>query len=240
MATTKKRRKVEVTTLPNGYALTVDGNEYMALSELELAGIVFIHVAVGDDKFADRDMAQNIIEAAANWSTAEQTVMGTANVLNSAKDAKREILTKAARIAELELQIEELEKKDRLLVKENQRLLYKASDLDSTRREVQYWVAAYNKKELDYKTVWKNYQLLLTKDREREAREKERERKKRYEEKKVHDEYNRQWYEANKEKKKAASRDYQRAKREKAKKEKAENAADTLAKINVKPKKKKE
>ena len=240
MATTKKRRKVEVTTLPNGYTLTVDGNEYMALSELELAGIIFIHVAVGDDKFADRDMAQNIIEAAANWSTAEQTVMGTANVLNSAEDAKREILTKAARIAELELQIEELEKKDRLLVKENQRLLYKASDLDSTRREVQYWVAAYNKKELDYKTVWKNYQLLLTKEREREAREKERERKKRYEEKKVHDEYNRQWYEANKEKKKAASRDYQRAKREKAKKEKAENAADTLAKTNVKPKKKKE
>lgn len=240
MATTKKRRKVEVTTLPNGYALTVDGTEYMALNELELAGIVFIHVAVGDDKYADRDMAQNIIEAAANWSTAEQTVMGAANGFNKANEAKAEILSKAARIAELELQIEELEKKDKLLVKENQRLLYKASDLDSTRREVQYWVAAYNKKELDYKTVWKNYQLLLTKEREREAREKERERKKRYEEKKVHDEYNRQWYEANKEKKKAASRDYQRAKREKAKKEKAESAADTLAKVNAKPKKKKE
>lgn len=184
MATTKKRRKVEVTTLPNGYTLTVDGNEYMALNELELAGIVFIHVAVGDDKYADRDMAQNIIEAAANWSTAEQTVMGAANGFNKANEAKAEILAKAARIAELELQIEELEKKDRLLVKENQRLLYKASDLDSTRREVQYWVAAYNKKELDYKTVWKNYQLLLTKEREREAREKEHERKKRYEEKK--------------------------------------------------------
>lgn len=240
MATTKKRRKVEVTTLPNGYALTVDGTEYMALNELELAGIVFIHVAVGDDKYADRDMAQNIIEAAANWSTAEQTVMGAANSFNKANEAKAEILSKAARIAELELQIEELEKKDKLLVKENQRLLYKASDLDSTRREVQYWVAAYNKKELDYKTVWKNYQLLLTKEREREAREKERERKKRFREKKVHDEYNHQWYEANKEKKKAASRDYQRAKREKAKKEKAENAADTLAKTNVKPKKKKE
>ena len=121
MATNKETQKVDHDT--NGYTLTVDGNEYMALTNW--VGIIFIHVAVGDDKFADRDMAQNI-EAAANWSTAEEKVMGAANGFNRAK--KAEILTKAARIAELELQIEELEKKDRLLVKENQRLLYKASD----------------------------------------------------------------------------------------------------------------
>ena len=52
---TKKKalKKVTVRTLPNGYALTIGGREYMYFSEETLAAGIFDHLLLGNNKESD-------------------------------------------------------------------------------------------------------------------------------------------------------------------------------------------
>ena len=47
-------KKISLSTLPNGYALTVEGNEYMYFNDFDLTAGFLGHVAMGEVDFADR------------------------------------------------------------------------------------------------------------------------------------------------------------------------------------------
>ena len=87
-----RRKKIHVRcdTLPNGYALTVNKHEYMAFNEKELSAAVFYHVLLGNEEYVDKNISENLMTAAATWTTVHEAIEGNAILMAEIQDAKRE------------------------------------------------------------------------------------------------------------------------------------------------------
>lgn len=86
----KQRRmphKVTIATLPNGYAFTVDGQEYMCFTTEQLVSEVFVRLAVEQLEYMNKDMVTAILESAARWQTVKDALMANAELIASARRA---------------------------------------------------------------------------------------------------------------------------------------------------------
>ena len=81
---------ISVTTLPNGYALTVGKHEYLALSPESLVDLVFVHIAIGELDYINRDMAAGLLQAAATWKDVGEALSANAQLLGETRRAERE------------------------------------------------------------------------------------------------------------------------------------------------------
>lgn len=81
---------IKVETLPNGYALTVGKHEYLALSAESLVDLVFVHIAIGELDYINRDMAAGLLQAAATWKTVGEALSANAQLIAEARRADRE------------------------------------------------------------------------------------------------------------------------------------------------------
>ena len=86
----KTKPKISVETLPNGYALTLDDNEYMYFDVEQLIAGFFTHVAVRKTEYLDKEMAQGILIAAASWKTVGDALEANASLIASARKANTE------------------------------------------------------------------------------------------------------------------------------------------------------
>ena len=86
----KKLPLIKVETLPNGYALTVEKHEYLALSPESLVDLVFVHIAIGELDYINRDMAAGLLQAAATWKTVGEALSANAQLLAETRRADRE------------------------------------------------------------------------------------------------------------------------------------------------------
>lgn len=86
----EKRKNISVETIPNGYALTVDGRMYMAFDVEQLLAAVFSHVGCGIEKFLNQELSKNLLEVAATWPTMAEQVRANAVLKTQVKDAQRE------------------------------------------------------------------------------------------------------------------------------------------------------
>ena len=71
---TKKLRRIDVQTRPNGYALSIEGHrqEYMYFSAEKLVEGVMLHVGLKMTEQLDQSKMAQFIEAASNWHDVEQ------------------------------------------------------------------------------------------------------------------------------------------------------------------------
>lgn len=81
---------ISVTTLPNGYALTVGKHEYLALSPESLVDLVFVHIAIGELDYINRDMAAGLLQAAVTWQTVGEALSANAQLIAEARRAERD------------------------------------------------------------------------------------------------------------------------------------------------------
>lgn len=83
-------KKIKVLTLPNGYSLEVDKQQYMTFNEKELIAAIFYHLLLGKDEYVESDISENLMLAAATWPTVEASVQGNAQLMAEAKAARRD------------------------------------------------------------------------------------------------------------------------------------------------------
>ena len=81
---------INVVNLPNGYALTVGDNEYLAMTPESLVDIFFVHVAIGKLEYINRDMAAGLLQAAATWKTVGEALSANAQLLAETRRAERD------------------------------------------------------------------------------------------------------------------------------------------------------
>ena len=86
----KKLKNIAVSTLLNGYALTVDKQEYMTFNVNELAAAIFYHVLLGREDYVNKDIIENLMTAAATWPTVQEAVEGNATLMAEIQEARRE------------------------------------------------------------------------------------------------------------------------------------------------------
>ena len=79
--------KIEVHTVPNGYALTVDNKKYLYFTADDLIAGFFTHVAVGKTEYLDKETVEGILIAAATWKTVGDALEANANLIAEARKA---------------------------------------------------------------------------------------------------------------------------------------------------------
>ena len=79
--------KIEVHTLPNGYALHVDNKRYLYFNAEDLIAGFFTHVAVGKTEYLDKETVEGILIAAATWKTIGDAMEANANLIAEAQKA---------------------------------------------------------------------------------------------------------------------------------------------------------
>ena len=79
--------KIEVHTLPNGYALNVDNKRYLYFNAEDLIAGFFTHVAVGKTEYLDKETVEGILIAAATWKTIGDAMEANANLIAEARKA---------------------------------------------------------------------------------------------------------------------------------------------------------
>ena len=85
----KTLKNVIVRTLPNGYELTIGGQEYMYFNEETLAAGIFDHLLLGNNKDSDSNLSANLIEAAATWQTIGDAVKANALLMSDIKALRK-------------------------------------------------------------------------------------------------------------------------------------------------------
>lgn len=63
----KELLPIKIETLPNGYGLKVDGNDYMAFNDRELLEMMFVHVGLEKRNYMDKDTIHDLMTACATW-----------------------------------------------------------------------------------------------------------------------------------------------------------------------------
>lgn len=87
----KWKPDVKVETLPNGYALTVCGHEYLYLSPMKLLAGVFYHVGLKNLNEVNSDNIQCLMEAVMSWPTVKDAATSQTKMQADLNDARREL-----------------------------------------------------------------------------------------------------------------------------------------------------
>ena len=108
-----KKIKITLTTVPNGYALDVDGVGYMYYDTTSLIEGIIYHIGLHQPKFADEETIKALLTVAAQWTpdVQKQLERDAASELNFRKMAgmQTRLAAQNTRIAELMDKVDELE-----------------------------------------------------------------------------------------------------------------------------------
>lgn len=108
-----KKMKITLTTVPNGYALDVDGVGYMYYDTTSLIEGIIYHIGLHQKKWADEETIKALLTVAAKWTPDVQTQLERDSVaeLNFRKMAgmQTRLAAQQNRIVELMDKIDDLE-----------------------------------------------------------------------------------------------------------------------------------
>lgn len=99
-----------VETLPNGYALRVDDQDYMYLSPMKLLAGMFYHVGLAKLDAVNSDNIESIMEAIMSWSKVEDAAKSQANIAAQLREARRDLQLTRQQYARLEITYEKAAK----------------------------------------------------------------------------------------------------------------------------------
>ena len=91
MAKNEKRPNVLLTTIPNGYALTVDGHEYMAFDVDGMLAQVFTHIALNETEYLSASFVKSLFEVAGTWPDHKDAYTALADQIAIVKDQQKTI-----------------------------------------------------------------------------------------------------------------------------------------------------
>ena len=84
----KKKRHIEVRSHPNGYSLDIDKKSYMYFDEQSLMAGIFYHLGIEIAEEVDIDFANNLLQAAALWTTAGEAINANAALMTDRQQAR--------------------------------------------------------------------------------------------------------------------------------------------------------
>lgn len=122
--------KVSVATLPNGYAFTVDGKEYLCFSAEQLVNEVFVRLALGELEYMNKDTIAAVLEAAAKWQDLKDALMANAELIASARRAHANEIIALGAQAKANERAEELQRERDRLWNENVNLRMEIEQLE--------------------------------------------------------------------------------------------------------------
>ena len=91
MSEKKKLPNIRVETLPNGYAMKVEGYQYMTFSPMALLEEMMMRVGVGEMKYFDRTFLRNVMTAVAAWPTIADATTAIANQMEITDHVREEL-----------------------------------------------------------------------------------------------------------------------------------------------------
>lgn len=111
----EQRPRVSVATVPNGYALTIEGKEYLCFTAEQLVSEVFVRLALDELEYMNKETISAILEAAARWQELKDALMANAELIASARRAQTDANIALRAQAKANERAEELQKeRDRL------------------------------------------------------------------------------------------------------------------------------
>ena len=93
MAKNDKRPNVLLTTVPNGYSLTVDKKEYMAFDVESMLAQVFTHIALHENDYLEANYVKSLFEVAGAWPDHKDAYIAVAEQMAIVKEQQKTIIT---------------------------------------------------------------------------------------------------------------------------------------------------
>jgi hypothetical protein len=110
MAKNDKRPNVLLTTLPNGYALTVDEKEYMAFDVENMMAQVFTHIALNETEYLSANFVNSLFEGAGRWPRHKDAYTALADQIAIVKDQQKTINRLYKRLSDMGKDKDDVEK----------------------------------------------------------------------------------------------------------------------------------
>jgi hypothetical protein len=111
MAKKENRPYVLLTTVPNGYALTVDGKEYMAFDVEGMQAQVFTHIALHEKEYLSASFVKALFEVAGTWPDHKDAYTALADQIAIVKDQQKTINHLYKRLSDMGKDKDDVEKK---------------------------------------------------------------------------------------------------------------------------------
>lgn len=106
-----KRPNIFLTTVPNGYVLKVDGQEYMAFDVENMLAQVFTHIALNERDYLEANFVKSLFEVALAYPDHKDAYNALADEKATVKDQQKQINRLYKRLNDMSLEKDELEKK---------------------------------------------------------------------------------------------------------------------------------
>ena len=111
MAKNDERPNVLLTTLPNGYALTVDKKEYMAFDVENMLAQVFTHIALHENDYLDANYIKSLFEVAGTWPDHKDAYNAVAEQMAIVKEQQKTINHLYKRLSDIGKEKDDVESK---------------------------------------------------------------------------------------------------------------------------------
>ena len=111
MAKNDKRPNVLLTTVPNGYALTVDKKEYMAFDVEGMLAQVFTHIALHENDYMDANYVKSLFEVAGAWPDHKDAYNAVAEQMAIVKEQQKTINHLYKRLSDIGKEKDDVESK---------------------------------------------------------------------------------------------------------------------------------
>lgn len=111
MAKNEKRPNVLLTTVPNGYALTVDKKEYMAFDVENMLAQVFTHIALHENDYLDANYVKSLFEVAGAWPDHKDAYNAVAEQMAIVKEQQKTINHLYKRLSDIGKEKDDVESK---------------------------------------------------------------------------------------------------------------------------------
>lgn len=111
----KLNPKIDVRTLTNGYAMTVDDKEYLFFTFDKLAAGFFYHVLMGQRDYANADFIEALMHVAGSFKENEELMTVAANAIAESKSTVKQLSSANKKLSKQSDEIDELKAKIREL-----------------------------------------------------------------------------------------------------------------------------
>ena len=111
MAKNEKRPNVLLTTVPNGYALTVDKKEYMAFDVENMLAQVFTHIALHENDYLEANYVKSLFEVAGAWPDHKDAYNAVAEQMAIVKEQQKTINHLYKRLSDIGKEKDDVESK---------------------------------------------------------------------------------------------------------------------------------
>lgn len=145
MANNEKRPNVLLTTVPNGYALTVDKKEYMAFDVENMLAQVFTHIALHENDYLDANYIKSLFEVAGTWPDHKDAYNAVAEQMAIVKEQQKTINHLYKRLSDIGKEKDDVESKLADALEQVEKYANRMEDLTRNRRKLYEEIIALKK-----------------------------------------------------------------------------------------------